>query len=78
MGVAKFRGKPGLSWSLRIHYMVKHGCGSILFRGCMAAGAVGELVFIDGIMEKMLNLNILNNHLKASSNKLGLGSNFIF
>ncbi|GFW30216.1 transposable element Tcb2 transposase [Trichonephila clavipes] len=44
----------------------------------MAASGVGKLVFIDGIMRKMAYLNILQNNLKESADKLGLGSNFIF
>ncbi|GFV06711.1 transposable element Tcb2 transposase [Trichonephila clavipes] len=39
---------------------------------------LGKLVFIDGIMHKMAFLNILQNNLKESADKLGLGSNFIF
>ncbi|GFS49064.1 transposable element Tcb2 transposase [Trichonephila clavipes] len=57
---------------------VKHGGGSVMVWGCMAASGVGKLVFIDGIMHKMAYLNILQNNLKESANKLGLGSNFIF
>ncbi|GFU68728.1 transposable element Tc1 transposase [Trichonephila clavipes] len=57
---------------------VKHGCGSVMVWGCMAASGVGKLVFIDGIMHKMAYLNILQNNLKGSAYKLGLGSNFIF
>ncbi|GFS51969.1 transposable element Tcb2 transposase [Trichonephila clavipes] len=44
----------------------------------MAASGVGKLVFVDGIMHKMAHLNILQNNLKESADKLGLGSNFIF
>ncbi|GFX26003.1 transposable element Tcb1 transposase [Trichonephila clavipes] len=44
----------------------------------MAASGVGKLVFSDGIMHKMAYLNILQNNLKESADKLGLGSNFIF
>ncbi|GFY11546.1 transposable element Tcb2 transposase [Trichonephila clavipes] len=43
--------------------------------GCVG---VGKLVFIDGIMHKKAYLNILQNNLKESADKLGLGSNFIF
>ncbi|GFU05683.1 transposable element Tc1 transposase [Trichonephila clavipes] len=32
---------------------VKYGGGSVLVWRCMFAGGVGELVFIDGIMDKM-------------------------
>ncbi|GFY27627.1 transposable element Tcb1 transposase [Trichonephila clavipes] len=57
---------------------VKHGGGSVMVWGCMAASGVGKLVFIDGIMHKMAYLNIQQNNLKESADKLGLGSNFIF
>ncbi|GFT34175.1 transposable element Tc1 transposase [Trichonephila clavipes] len=57
---------------------VKHGDGSVMVWGCMAAPGVGKLVFIDGVMHKMAYLNILQNNLKENADKLGLGSNFIF
>ncbi|GFT87191.1 transposable element Tc1 transposase [Trichonephila clavipes] len=57
---------------------VKHGGGSVMVWGCMAASRVGKLVFIDGIMHKMAYLNVLQNNLKESADKLGLGSNFIY
>ncbi|GFU55282.1 transposable element Tcb2 transposase [Trichonephila clavipes] len=57
--------------------MVKYGGGSVLIWGCMSAG-VGELVFIDGIMDKMVYLEILKNNLQKSALNVGLGSNFIF
>ncbi|GFV98733.1 transposable element Tcb2 transposase [Trichonephila clavipes] len=51
---------------------------SVLVWGCMSAGGVGELVFIDGIMDKMVHLEILKNDLQKSAVNVGLGSNFIF
>ncbi|GFV83996.1 transposable element Tc1 transposase [Trichonephila clavipes] len=57
---------------------VKHGGGSVMVWGCMAASGLGKLVFIDGIMHKIAYLNILQNNLKESADKLGLGSNFIY
>ncbi|GFV85946.1 transposable element Tcb2 transposase [Trichonephila clavipes] len=57
---------------------VKHGGGSVMVWGCMAASRMGKLVFIDGIMHKMAYLNILQNNLKESADKLRLGSNFTF
>ncbi|GFW05344.1 transposable element Tcb2 transposase [Trichonephila clavipes] len=57
---------------------VKHGGGSVMVWRCTAASGVGKLVFIDGILHKMAYLNILQNNLKESADKLGLGSNFIF
>ncbi|GFU92347.1 transposable element Tcb1 transposase [Trichonephila clavipes] len=46
--------------------------------GCMASNAVGNLVFIDGIMDHKLYIDIHNNNLKESAKKLGLDGNFIF
>ncbi|GFT76447.1 transposable element Tc1 transposase [Trichonephila clavipes] len=46
--------------------------------GCMASNGVGNLVFIDGIMDHKLYIDILNNNLKESAKKLGLDGNFIF
>ncbi|GFV07037.1 transposable element Tcb1 transposase [Trichonephila clavipes] len=57
---------------------VKHGGGSVMVWGYMAASGLGKLVFIDGLMHKMAYLNVLQNNLKESADKLGLGSNFIF
>ncbi|GFX79468.1 transposable element Tcb1 transposase [Trichonephila clavipes] len=57
---------------------VKHGGGSVMVWGFVAALGVGKLVFIDGIMHKMAYLNILQNNLRESADKLGLGSNFKF
>ncbi|GFS93076.1 transposable element Tcb1 transposase [Trichonephila clavipes] len=55
---------------------VKFGGGSVLVWGCMSAGGVRELAFIDGIMDKHVYLRILKNNLEKSASKLGLG--FIF
>ncbi|GFW89396.1 transposable element Tcb2 transposase [Trichonephila clavipes] len=57
---------------------VKHGGGSVMVWGCMASNGVGNLVFIDGIMDHKLYIDILNNNLKESAKKLGLDGNFIF
>ncbi|GFT45427.1 transposable element Tcb1 transposase [Trichonephila clavipes] len=57
---------------------VKQGGGSIMVWGCMASNGVGNLVFIDGIMDHKLYIDILNNNLKESAKKLGLDGNFIF
>ncbi|GFX90589.1 transposable element Tc1 transposase [Trichonephila clavipes] len=50
---------------------VKHEGGSMMVFGCMAVSGVGNLVFIDQIMHKMAYLNILQNNLKESADKLG-------
>lgn len=57
---------------------VKHGGGSVMVWGCMSAAGVGNLVFIEGIMDKMCYLNILRDNLKCSAEKLGLGTTFQF
>ncbi|GBO07966.1 hypothetical protein AVEN_100182-1 [Araneus ventricosus] len=43
----------------------------------MSANEVGISVFIDGIMDKMKYLDMLNKNLKQSAQKLSLGSNLI-
>ncbi|GFY28069.1 transposable element Tc1 transposase [Trichonephila clavipes] len=70
--------KPNTSHHPKHTTTVKHGGGSMMVWGCMTASGVGKLVFIDRIMHKMADLNILQNNLKESAVKLGLGSNFIF
>ncbi|GFY09625.1 transposable element Tcb1 transposase [Trichonephila clavipes] len=57
---------------------VKHGGGSVIVWGCIASNGVGNFVFIDGIMDHKLYIDILNNNLKESVKKLGLDGNFIF
>lgn len=46
--------------------------------GCMSAAGVGKLVFINGIMDKTVYLNILKENLLQSANKLSLGGKFCF
>ncbi|GFX24998.1 transposable element Tcb1 transposase [Trichonephila clavipes] len=46
---------------------VKFGGGSVLVWGCMSAGGVGELAFIDGIMDKHVYLGILKDNLEKSA-----------
>ncbi|GFX51552.1 transposable element Tc1 transposase [Trichonephila clavipes] len=57
---------------------VKFGGGSVLVWGCVSAGGVEDLAFIDGIMDKHVYLGILKDNLEKSASKLGLGSGFIF
>ena len=45
---------------------------------CMSASGLGNLVFIDSIMNHSLYLNILRDNLKLSAQNLGIGMNFIF
>lgn len=49
-----------------IQCTVKHGGGSVMVWGCMAAGGVGELVFIDGIMKKEQYLEIFKEKRRKS------------
>ena len=57
---------------------VKHGGGSVMVWDCMSASGVGKLVFIDGIMNHMMYLDVLKKKLKQNAIKLGLGQDFIF
>ena len=57
---------------------VKHGGGSIMVWGCMAATGVGNLVIIDEMMTQYNYLNILKNNLCQSASKLGLDGSFTF
>ena len=50
----------------------------IMVWGCMAAGGVGQLEFIESTMDKWSYLNILKNNLKESAENLGLSSTFWF
>ncbi|GFV05056.1 transposable element Tc1 transposase [Trichonephila clavipes] len=47
---------------------VKHGGGSVMVWGCMASNGVGNLVFIDGIMDFKLYIDKLNSNLKVKKN----------
>ncbi|KAH8270914.1 hypothetical protein KR026_004632 [Drosophila bipectinata] len=57
---------------------VKHGGGHVMVWACMAASGVGNLVFIDGIMDAKMYLNILKENLPQSAEKLGILDRFRF
>lgn len=57
---------------------VKHGAGGVMVWGCMASNGVGNLVFIDGNMDRFQYKSILQNNLKISAEKLGLGNSYYF
>ncbi len=50
---------------------VKHGGGSVLMWGCMSAAGVGELHFIDGIMNSQMYCFILKEKMLPSLRALG-------
>lgn len=56
----------------------KHGGGSLMVWGCFGAAGVGNLHFIDGIMDSRKYINILKTNLHESAEKLGVRHNFIF
>lgn len=55
---------------------VKHGGGGVMVWGCMGASGVGNLVFIDGIMDHQYYINLLKENLKPSAEILGVSSDF--
>jgi transposase len=55
---------------------MKHGGGSVMVWGCVSNFGVGELVFINGILDKNKYLNILKNNLKKSAPNMGIMENF--
>ena len=57
---------------------VKHGGGSIMVWGSMAASGVGNLVFIDGIMDRFVYKKILEDNVLQSAVKLGIIDEFYF
>lgn len=57
---------------------VKHGGGNVMVWGCMSANGVGNLHFIDGIMDQYKYIDILKNNLHQSAEKMGLSGNFVF
>lgn len=78
-GPAKVWRKKGTALQPQnIRKTVKHGGGSVMVWGCMATTGVGKLVFIDGIMDKTVYLDILKENLKVSAEKLELPSRWIF
>ena len=56
---------------------VKHGGGSVMVWGCMSAKGVGNLHFIEGIMNADVYLDILTTQMMPSAKKL-MGRKYIF
>lgn len=57
---------------------VKHGGGGVMVWGCMSAGGVGNLVFIEETMNKTVYMNILRENLNQSAEKLNIRHNYYF
>jgi hypothetical protein len=55
---------------------VKHGGGSCMVWGCISTQGVGDLVFIDGILDAEGYLELLKSHLRQSANRLGIEHRF--
>ncbi|GBM69035.1 Transposable element Tcb2 transposase [Araneus ventricosus] len=51
---------------------VKHGGGSQMVWGCMSALSVGNLHFIDGMMDKYMYLDILKQNFQQRAEKMGI------
>lgn len=56
----------------------KYGGAGVMVWGCVSASGVGELVFIDGIMDKHKYLQLLKDNLRKSAEKLGVLETFKF
>lgn len=57
---------------------VKHGGGHVMVWGCISAKGMGNLVFIDGIMNKEQYLRILRENLRQSAERMGVLRSFKF
>ena len=57
---------------------VKHGAGGVLVWGCMGANGVGNLHFIENIMDHKTYIDILKENLQSSADKIDLGNDFWF
>ena len=55
---------------------VKHGGRNVMVWGCMSAKGVGELPFIDGIMDAAMYVKILESKMLPSLKKLGRQGTF--
>lgn len=61
-----------------VNSTLKHGGGSLMVWGCMAADGVGCLRFIEGTMDKTVYIEILKDSYLPSVEKLELEENGIF
>ena len=61
-----------------INPTVKGGRGSVLVWAYMSSSGVGNIQFIDGIMDKNAYLDILKRNIKESARKFGIRRHFLF
>jgi len=57
---------------------VKHGGGHVMVWGCMSYNGVGNLAFIEGIMNAQMYIDVLRDNLQQSAIKLGIQETFQF
>ena len=55
-----------------------HGGGNLIVWDCISSKGVGELIFIDGILDKNKYLSILKDNLIKSANNMNIRDNFKF
>lgn len=79
-GKAKVWRKPCTELELKnMIATVKHGGGSVMVWGCMAASGVGKLhILQEKIMDHRIYIQILKDNLQSSAEMLNLGDNYIF
>lgn len=78
-GKAKVWRKPNTALQPKnIVSTVKHGGGSVMVWGAIAASGVGNLVFVEGNMDRLQYKRILEHNLQPSVDKLNLGASWIF
>lgn len=71
--------KPNTEFQARhVRPTVKHGGGSVLVWGCMSWNGIGNLTFIDGIMNDQKYVDMLRANLASSAEKLEIKDTFIF
>lgn len=81
-------GSDGVSWVRRrkgerfdekcAKSTIKHGGGSAMFWGAMGWHGVGNLHIINGIMDRFIYRDILDENLEESKQKLQLDDNYVF
>ena len=57
---------------------VKHGGGNLMLWGCFSANGPGNPITLNGTMKKEQYIKILNNNIRQSTEKLGLGDEWTF